>query len=1048
MQAGDLAKVKALLERDPAQVNAKDDGGRTPLHLAARGTSTEVLALLVERGADVHALDGNGIAPLHSLASRGDADGIRLLLDRGADVNVSSPNRRTPLHFAVLGRQDAVLGLLAERKANLESPDDRGRTPLVVAAREMAGPEVVRTLLDLGARIDAADRYGDTSLSLAAWRGSAEVVSLLLARGAALPPAGPKAQQLLGLAVSKGLPELFARLVEKGADLSAPTEAGGSLLAAAAEGGSVPILQALIARRLDVDHRDDNGWTPLHFATDLGHRAAIELLLAKGASIDARTAMGQSPLNIAEDNGDSETIALLRARGASPAPPAFPVLEGPYLGQKPPGRTAEVFAPGIASGRYGLHSSVIFSPDGKEALWALMLPGKANQYGTGRTVVSRLVDGRWSYPREAVCEGTKVEDVPAFHPDGTVLFDMAERPFPGRKEPGKENIWVWEKGPAGWRNPRPVDAAVNDLPHHWQFGVDRRGDLYFSTNVPGSLGGGDIWVSRRVDGRYQPPVNLGPSVNTPAGEDFPYISPDGQTLLFGRSFDIYVSTRAQDGTWTRARRLGPEVNTPGMEVLPSLSPDGKVLFFSRGFRTFWVDAGVVRDRAGKGSVAEEVEQALAGGGVERARTRFAAVRGAGAAAYFVDEAELNALGYRLLQAGKTAEAIAVLEMNTEAFPGSWNVWDSLGEACLQAGDRERAVAHYSRSVELNPANQNAKDALARLRSAPTPGGSAASSLPAPAPGEAVVWYLGHCGYAVRTSGHLLVFDYIELEESPTERGLAKGFVDPAEIKDLKVRVLVSHSHVDHFDRTILDWQKTVPDIEYVFGWQALEGARYHNLPGPRATLEAAGDEGPHGELPPRGGGRGGVPRRGGWAGPVPRRRLPGADGAGPSLERGSGDMRYLRAGARRPDLMFLGAWTGDPYLDIIRGLEPRYIFPGHYRKQERKYREFAEEIRRLGITTPVILPGRRGRQLHLPQRGRSRTPHRRRHAERGVGARGAREAPAGYTGQSREWTPFRHPNPGRRYRCFARSVWPFLCCSSWYPRRLGSESPTSSPGRL
>lgn len=960
VQAGDLAKVKVVLERDPAQVNAKDESGRTPLHVAARGASAEVLALLVERGADVNALDGNGIAPLHSLASRGNASGIRVLLGKAADVKVTSPNRRTPLHFAAVGRQAGVLGLLVEHKADLESADDRGRTPLILAAREMAGPEVVRTLLDLGARIDAADRSGDTALSLAAWRGSSEVVSLLLARGAAFPASGPSGRQLLGRAVSKGLPELFARLVEKGVDLSAPTEAGGSLLAAAAEGGSVPILEALLARGLQVNHSDPNGWTPLHFAADMGRRAAIELLLAKGASIDARTVMGQSAFNIAQDNGDSDTIALLRGKGASPAPPVFPPLTGPYLGQKPPGRTAEVFAPGIVSARYGLHSSVVFSPDGKEALWALMLPGKANQYGTGRTVVSRLVDGRWSYPREAVFEGTKLEDVPAFNPDGTALYDMAERPLPGQKEPGKESIWVWEKGPAGWRNPRPVDAAVNELPQHWQFGVDRRGDLYFSANVPGSLGGGDIWVSRRIDGRYHRPENLGPSVNTPAGEDFPYISPDGRTLLFGRNFDIYVSTRAQDGTWTTARALGPEVNTPGMEVLPSLSPDGKVLFFSRGFRVFWIDASVVRDRDGKGSAAEEVEKALASGGVDKARARFAAVRrGTEAAVFFVDEAELNALGYRLLQAGKVAEAVAVLEMNAEAFPASWNVWDSLGEALAMAGERERAINCYVRSVELNPGNQNGQDALARLRSAPTPGGSAASPLPAPAPGEAVVWYLGHCGYAVRTAGHLLVFDYIELEESPTERGLANGFVDPEEIRDLRVRVFVSHSHVDHFDRTILGWQKTVPDIQYVFGWQEMEGERYHNLPGPRASLELSGMK--VRTVNSRHAGVDEVAYLVEVDGLV---LFHGGDYQG-RMGRGEAsnaveDMRYLRAGARPPDLMFLGAWTGDPYLDIIRGLEPRYIFPGHYRKQEHKYREFAAELNRLGVATPVVCPGRRG----------------------------------------------------------------------------------------
>jgi hypothetical protein len=42
-----------------------------------------------------------------------------------------------------------------------------------------------------------------------------------------------------------------------------------------------------------------------------------------------------------------------------------PVREGPYLGQKPPGMSPEVFAPGIISSEKGVHSSPVFSPDGQ-----------------------------------------------------------------------------------------------------------------------------------------------------------------------------------------------------------------------------------------------------------------------------------------------------------------------------------------------------------------------------------------------------------------------------------------------------------------------------------------------------------------------------------------------------------------------------------------------------------------------------------------------------------------------------------------------------------
>lgn len=80
----------------------------------------------------------------------------------------------------------------------------------------------------------------------------------------------------------------------------------------------------------------------------------------------------------------------------------------------------------------------------------------------------------------------------------------------------------------------------------------------------------------------------------------------------------------------------------------------------------------------KRSAAEEVQRTLDLSGPQSARARFEAL--AANPAYFIDEAELNALGYRYLQAGATDAAITVFEMNASRFPASWNVYDSLGEA--------------------------------------------------------------------------------------------------------------------------------------------------------------------------------------------------------------------------------------------------------------------------------------------------------------------------------------------------------------------------------
>ena len=83
-------------------------------------------------------------------------------------------------------------------------------------------------------------------------------------------------------------------------------------------------------------------------------------------------------------------------------------------------------------------------------------------------------------------------------------------------------------------------------------------------------------------------------------------------------------------------------------------------------------------------------------------------------AFSIDENQFNALGYRLLQAGSVDEAIAVFAFNADAFPESWNVWDSLGEAYMTRGDRARAIECYRASLQRNPDNHNGGTILERL----------------------------------------------------------------------------------------------------------------------------------------------------------------------------------------------------------------------------------------------------------------------------------------------------------------------------------------------
>ncbi len=82
--------------------------------------------------------------------------------------------------------------------------------------------------------------------------------------------------------------------------------------------------------------------------------------------------------------------------------------------------------------------------------------------------------------------------------------------------------------------------------------------------------------------------------------------------------------------------------------------------------------------------------------------------------YTLDENELNGVGYLLIQQGKLAEAITIFKINVNAFPKSWNVYDSLGEAYLEVGNKPLAIKNYRESVRLNPENTYGSEVLKKL----------------------------------------------------------------------------------------------------------------------------------------------------------------------------------------------------------------------------------------------------------------------------------------------------------------------------------------------
>ena len=104
-------------------------------------------------------------------------------------------------------------------------------------------------------------------------------------------------------------------------------------------------------------------------------------------------------------------------------------------------------------------------------------------------------------------------------------------------------------------------------------------------------------------------------------------------------------------------------------------------------------------------------------------------------------------------------------------------------------------------------------------------------------GEAVVWHLGNSGWAIKTKTKLLIFDYWGPGEIPDEPSLANGRINPSDINGLDTTVFVSHSHFDHYNQSILEWEKSIKNITYIFGWQAFKDSTHECFTGDREKRE-------------------------------------------------------------------------------------------------------------------------------------------------------------------------------------------------------------------
>jgi ankyrin repeat protein len=185
--AGDLNKVRTLLEDDPPLLELKDNEGNTPLHLACGAFQVAIANFLIDKGAAANTRNNYGLTPLHrAIGGRGqDVDLIRKLIAKGADVHAKLDRGLNTLHFAAMINNLNIVKLLIDHGADLNAYDNICYgTVLQTAINMNPNEEVAKFLVEHGAKINQKFSFGNTELHLAAMKGYADLASLLVKHGA------------------------------------------------------------------------------------------------------------------------------------------------------------------------------------------------------------------------------------------------------------------------------------------------------------------------------------------------------------------------------------------------------------------------------------------------------------------------------------------------------------------------------------------------------------------------------------------------------------------------------------------------------------------------------------------------------------------------------------------------------------------------------------------------------------------------------------------------------------------------------------------------
>lgn len=416
----------------------------------------------------------------------------------------------------------------------------------------------------------------------------------------------------------------------------------------------------------------------------------------------------------------------------------FSILKGPYLGQTPPGKEPEIFAPGLITTHYS-QSYIAFLNEARVCVYSTTTE-KGHE-----TFYTYEKNGCWTRPQKAPFEELQGHPNYTTGPFGRKVYFHSGNPTHPDDTRYDDNIWTIEWTGSGWAEPQVLPKPANSEYGEAYPSAAADGTVYFFTWKREGTRGDDIWFSRCIDGKYQEAERLPWPINTDFIEYDPYVSPDESFLIFGSTrpggygnSDNYVSFRKEDGNWTHPINLGRPLNSTSWDLCANGTPDGKYFFFISGRKTdidkgeigkksgeepqedsdlYWVDFSFIKDLENtvlsKQDAAEIIKQDYGENGIRSAVDKLNKLYSNQKNGTYFSPFELLSLCKNMIAEDKFGDADIFFAALDDVLPKDFSIKEGYARICAMNGRVSKGLKILE-GLESKDPNFNLSDSLSRL----------------------------------------------------------------------------------------------------------------------------------------------------------------------------------------------------------------------------------------------------------------------------------------------------------------------------------------------